>query len=1028
MYYLRVSGSPGGEFVVCNEDSPAGAREHGDDCSDPLPKPANTGTGPYTVSAEVIPEAGTDFASARALQLGAGATAGVIESTGDAHYYSLTVSDPAYISIEARSKDLHLEGALYKPDQTATGGVLDTVYVAGGLGFRLEATLASGTSYLTVEARDGSSTGGYIVRVTEDTAYREFIDACSGLTTSVTDPLYGCQWHLDNTGRNAAAAGEDINVAEVWSGGNLGADVNIAIVDDGIHAGHVDLTDNVDAARNHDYTGNGAALTPPHAHGTQLAGIVAARGNALGVRGVAPQAKVYGYNLALDPTLANMADAMTREMATTAVSLNGWGLADGPGLDFAGALWEAAVESGISSGFGGNGVLYVFPAGNGAQLGDHANLSEFANHHGVTAVCAVNDQGVRAGYSERGDNLWVCGPSSDIPRNGRQGIATTEPYDRYTQEAGGTGAAAAAVAGVAALVRKANPALTWRDVKLILAASARKNDPADQGWSTGALKYGSASERYHFNRSYGFGVVDAKAAVDLAVGWNAPTALRTVEAASDANLDLAIPQGATYAESRLSVGPGVDFVEYVEVEAVLRHAAFRDVDIELVSPSGAVSRLAEYGASAPALALRGGVRLGTARHLGEDPTGMWTLRVRDGAADNDGVLLSWSLTIHGHGRPTDIPVVTGVDGGSTSLRVTWTIDDAAGVTAYDVRHIASTATDKGDSNWTVTDNAWTSTAGGALSYAITGLTNGTSYDVQVRPVRNTTDGSWSETAVGTPAGAAGAAPAITSVRAEEQVLTVAWSAPASPPATVTGYGVRHIRSDAADKASDANWTVVGAATSSASVLTYTITGLTNDVGYDVQVRAVTANGNGAWSATATGLPADFPDLLEQAPLIPLNTPIHGHLTGTTDVDWFRLTIGTATELVVYTTGDADTRGYLRNSDDSTSVSNDDSDHDDATLNFKIIRAVGTGTWYLEVRTSPASAGTTSCGWSRGRSPRARPTPRPCRWAAPTRRPWTPPPTTTTTSWSSAPPRTSSCAAAGPPTPRAPSCRATAPPP
>ena len=456
MYYLRVSGSPGGEFVVCNEDSPAGAREHGDDCSDPLPKPANTGTGPYTVSAEVIPEAGTDFASARALQLGAGATAGVIESPGDAHYYSLTVSDPAYITIEARSKDLHLEGALYKPDQTATGGVLDTVYVAGGLGFRLEATLAPGTSYLTVEARDGSSTGGYIVRVTEDTAYREFIDACSGLTTSVTDPLYGCQWHLDNTGRNAAAAGEDINVAEVWSGGNLGAEVNIAIVDDGIHAGHVDLTDNVDAARNHDYTGNGAALTPPHAHGTRLAGIVAARGNALGVRGVAPQAKVYGYNLALDPTLANMADAMTREMATTAVSLNGWGLADGPGLDFAGALWEAAVESGISSGFGGNGVLYVFPAGNGAQLGDHANLSEFANHYGVTAVCAVNDQGVRAGYSERGDNLWVCGPSSDIPRNGRQGIATTEPYDRYTQEAGGTGAAAATVAGVAALVRKAN--------------------------------------------------------------------------------------------------------------------------------------------------------------------------------------------------------------------------------------------------------------------------------------------------------------------------------------------------------------------------------------------------------------------------------------------------------------------------------------------------------------------------------------------------------------------------------------------
>ncbi len=158
VYYLRVSGSPGGEVVVCNEDS--SGRENGDFCSDPVPKPANTATGPYTVSAEVIPEPGTGFTGARALHVGADrVTAGVIGSAADAHYYSLTVSEPRYVTIEVRSGDLHLEGALYKPDQTATGGALDTGYVTGGLGFRLEATLAVGTSYLTVEARDGSSTG-----------------------------------------------------------------------------------------------------------------------------------------------------------------------------------------------------------------------------------------------------------------------------------------------------------------------------------------------------------------------------------------------------------------------------------------------------------------------------------------------------------------------------------------------------------------------------------------------------------------------------------------------------------------------------------------------------------------------------------------------------------------------------------------------------------------------------------------------------------------------------------------------------
>ena len=72
---------------------------------------------------------------------------------------------------------------------------------------------------------------------------------------------------------------------------------------------------------------------------------------------------------------------------------------------------------------------------------------------------------------------------------------------------------------MAALVRKANPALTWRDVKLVLAASARKNDASDAGWASGAFKYGSTTDRYNFNHKYGFGVVDAKAAVDLAASW-----------------------------------------------------------------------------------------------------------------------------------------------------------------------------------------------------------------------------------------------------------------------------------------------------------------------------------------------------------------------------------------------------------------------------------------------------------------------------------------------------------------------------
>ena len=37
---------------------------------------------------------------------------------------------------------------------------------------------------------------------------------------------------------------------------------------------------------------------------------------------------------------------------------------------------------------------------------------------------------------------------------------------------------------------------------------------------------------------------------------------------------------------------GIDFTEFVEINTVFQHNSFRDLDIELESPSGAVSKLA----------------------------------------------------------------------------------------------------------------------------------------------------------------------------------------------------------------------------------------------------------------------------------------------------------------------------------------------------------------------------------------------------------------------------------------------------
>ena len=102
------------------------------------------------------------------------------------------------------------------------------------------------------------------------------------------------------------------------------------------------------------------------------------------------------------------------------------------------------------------------------------------------------------------------------------------------------------------------------------------------------------------------------------------------------------------------------------------------------------------------------------------------------------------------GAPT---ITTPISPGDASLTVTWTVPLNPGtsdITAYDLRYIDNGAADKSDANWTVLEDIWT-TGSGSLQYTLTGLTDGTRYDVQVRAVNSGGDGAWSVT--GTTAGA-----------------------------------------------------------------------------------------------------------------------------------------------------------------------------------------------------------------------------------------------------------------------------------
>ncbi len=517
------------------------------------------------------------------------------------------------------------------------------------------------------------------------------IDSAADTTTitSVADPLYDQQWHLKNSGQNSGVSGEDINVEAVWNtvinattGTKIkGAGVNIRIVDDGLEVGHEDLAANILAGQSYDYCDNDSDLanTPIHCrnhdHGTSVAGVVAARDfNGLGVRGSAPQASIAGFNLINNLTGVNALDAMTRNISNVAISNNSWGPTDDTGelSPPPPAGWLNSLQTGTTDGRGGLGTIYTWAAGNGASLPygnlngvDNSNYDAFANNRYVIAVCATNDRGRQAIYSENGANLWVCAPSGGNLENNEQSITTTDrsggirgsntndnPNDyankNYTKTFIGTSSSAPLAAGVIALMLQTNPNLGWRDVRLILAQTARKNDPVDTDWEVTA-----GTPIYNVNHKYGFGVVDAAAAVAASRTWSNVGPERTFSSGVR-SVATSIPDDNLTGVSNSIVIDSSMSIEFIEITFSANHTYHGDLRVELTSPSGTTSVLAEkHGclhrfSPTPCSSNYNSWVFGSARHLSENSAGTWTLRVSDETSSDTGTFTSWGLKFYGH--------------------------------------------------------------------------------------------------------------------------------------------------------------------------------------------------------------------------------------------------------------------------------------------------------------------------------------------------------------------------------------------
>jgi subtilisin family serine protease len=171
-----------------------------------------------------------------------------------------------------------------------------------------------------------------------------------------------------------------------------------------------------------------------------------------------------------------------------------------------------------------DGFVFHLDNGNPQKLDKGETIVNlYAANPDVIAVTASTSTGTIAAYTNFGNEVSVCAPSSNWnPAKGMTkltaaGIYTTASSDgdqvdgngSYSDNFGGTSAAAPLVAGIAALVLSANNNLPAAIVKKILEVTADKIDFENSGKE----KYDDQGHSQY----YGYGKVNAAKAVQLAV-------------------------------------------------------------------------------------------------------------------------------------------------------------------------------------------------------------------------------------------------------------------------------------------------------------------------------------------------------------------------------------------------------------------------------------------------------------------------------------------------------------------------------
>lgn len=466
------------------------------------------------------------------------------------------------------------------------------------------------------------------------------------------DSMFASQWHLKN------ATGVDINVTTVWND-YTGQGVLVGVIDDGIDYNHADLAPNYNFDADYDARGRDYDAYPSSSsdkHGTAVAGVIAAASDGVyGAVGVAPGADIAGFRMgygssgSIGQIVTNLQKQVGVDVSNNSWKYGGYFYDNFNTYSFTAA--GQAIADAAANGRGGLGTVFVFAAGNDRTSGDDVNYHSFQNSKYVIAVAAVDSSGAISYFSDPGAAVLISAPGSSITTTDRVGSAGYNTSGDFTTLSG-TSFSTPVVSGVVALMLEANPGLGYRDVQEILAYSAAKPATLGAGWQVnGADTWNGGG--LPVSHDYGYGIVDALAAVRLAETWPYQhTAANMVSASASAAPGAAIADFATVT-SQVVIGGAPLLVDRVDIAVNISHTYIGDLTVTLTSPSGTTSTLVNRPGNGGASQDNIVFTLESVQFWGELSNGTWTLKVSDGASTDTGILNSWTLTVFGDATTAD---------------------------------------------------------------------------------------------------------------------------------------------------------------------------------------------------------------------------------------------------------------------------------------------------------------------------------------------------------------------------------------